>query len=97
MLDPNKKLFRWGPISGCPLFMHYTIASSFKPLKQNFGVSYSYSHVIFKEKKVTWLLDNQEFYEASKVFSEKHIFDEKNGDHLVNCHRRRKKMTIFTH
>lgn len=68
MLDPKRDLFRWGPISACPLFMYYTIKPSFKPMKDLFGHCYPFSLVIFKNKKVTWLLDMEEFSKSSKEF-----------------------------
>lgn len=78
MLDPKLKLFRWGPISACPLFMYYSIEPSFAPLKNLFGVCYPESTILFYENKVLWLLDNQEFLQHSKEFTEKNIFNKTN-------------------
>lgn len=75
MLDPSRKLFRWGPISACPLFMYPTIETSFSPMKKIFDVCYPESLIFFKDNKVTWLLDNQGFIDRSKEFVEKNILN----------------------
>jgi len=75
MLDPNRKLFRWGPIDGCPLFMYYTIESSFKKMHDIFGYCYPESVIIFENKKVLWILDNQDFLNNGIEFAKKHIIN----------------------
>lgn len=75
MLDPKRKLFRWGPISGCPLFMDYTVVSSFAPMKKIFGVGYPEALVIYKNNKVTWLLDDKDLFEQGRKFLKKVLSD----------------------
>lgn len=69
MLDPNRKLYRWGPISACPFFLHYAIEPAFAPLKNLFGITYSESLIIFKQGKVEWFLDDKDLARESKKFS----------------------------
>lgn len=68
MLDPRHKLYRWGPISACPLFMYFAIETAFAPLKKFFGITYTESLIIFKDNKVTWLLDDKELGKQSEKF-----------------------------
>src|SRR5690348_1801806 len=75
MLDPKRELYRWGPISGCPLFMYYTIKPSFDELKNLLGVCYPESLIIFKNQKITWLLDEEGFVKRSQEFVYKIIDD----------------------
>lgn len=75
MLNPQNKLYRWGPISACPLFMYYTIETAFAPLKKLFGITYTESLIIFKDKKVTWLLDDKELGKQSQLFINKVILN----------------------
>ncbi len=75
MLDPNRKLYRWGPISACPLFMYFTIETAFAPLKKLFGITYTESLIIFNDKKVTWLLDDRELGKQSRLFVNKVILN----------------------
>ena len=77
MLDPNRKLFRWGPISACPFFMSFTIGAAFTPLKKLLGVCYPESVIIFKDKKVTWLMDAEDFSKSSQDFVQRNIFNNK--------------------
>lgn len=70
MLNPKRKLFRWGPISGCPFFMHFTVFTSFAPMKKLFGICYPETYVIYEDKKVTWLLDEEDFVKHSRQFVE---------------------------
>lgn len=76
MLNPQNKLYRWGPISACPLFMYYTIETAFAPLKKLFGITYTESLIIFKDRKVTWLLDDKELSKQSQLFINKVIFND---------------------
>ena len=78
MLDPRHKLFRWGPISACPLFMYFNIEPAFAPLKKQLGVCFPESTILFWENKVLWLLDNQEFSDRSREFTEKNVFNKTN-------------------
>lgn len=78
MLDPNRKLFRWGPIDGCPFFMYYTIPSSFKKMRDIFGYCYPESIIIFENKKVLWILDNDDFLKNGIEFTKKHIMNKDN-------------------
>lgn len=78
MLNPQHKLFRWGPISACPLFMYFNIEPAFAPLKNQLGVCFPESTILFWENKVLWLLDNQEFSDRSREFTEKNVFDKEN-------------------
>jgi len=78
MLDTNRKLFRWGPIDGCPLFMYYTIESSFKKMHEIFGYCYPESVILFENKKVLWILDNQDFLNSGIEFAKKHIMNVSN-------------------
>ncbi len=78
MLNPNRKLFRWGPIDACPLFMHYTIPSSFEKMYDIFGYCYSESIIIFENKKVLWILDNQDFMNNGIEFTKEHIINPDN-------------------
>src|SRR3989338_9476650 len=75
MLNPQHKLYRWGPISACPLFMYYAIETAFDPLKKLFGITYTESLIIFKDKKVTWLLDDKELGKQSQQFVNKVILN----------------------
>src|SRR3990172_6858027 len=75
MLDSNRKLYRWGPISACPLFMYFTIETAFAPLKKLFGITYTESLIIFKDKKVTWFLDDRQLGKQSQHFVNKVILD----------------------
>ncbi len=75
MLNPQNKLYRWGPISACPLFMYFTIETAFVPLKKLFGITYTESLIIFKDKKVTWLLDDKELGKQSQQFVNKVILN----------------------
>lgn len=84
MLDPNRKLFRWGPIDACPLFMYYTIESSFKRMFNIFGHCYPESVIIFQNKKVLWLLDNQEFLNNGIEFTKEHIINPNNKKMFFN-------------
>src|SRR2546426_347393 len=68
MLNPKHKLYRWGPISACPLFMYFAIKPAFAPLKKLFGLTYTESVIIFLDGKVTWLLDNKALGKESKKF-----------------------------
>lgn len=70
MLDPNRKLYRWGPISACPLFLYYAIEPAFTPLKKLFGITYSESLIIFKQGKVEWFLDDKDLGVESKKFAD---------------------------
>ncbi len=88
MLNPQNKLFRWGPISACPLFMYFAIEPSFAPLKKLLDLCYPESLIIFKNNKVTWLLDEQEFAEQSQRFVEKVIF---------NSHKQQKYFYLWNH
>lgn len=78
MLDPRRKLYRWGPISACPLFMYFNIEPAFAPLKNLLGVCYPESTILFWDNKVLWLLNNQEFAQHSKEFTEKNVFNKAN-------------------
>ena len=84
MLDPQRPLFRWGPISACPLFMHYTIERSFFGLEELLGYGYPESIILFKEKKVTWLLDEEFFSEAGASFTARNIFNDTNKQHYFS-------------
>jgi phosphohistidine swiveling domain-containing protein len=75
MLNPSQKLYRWGPISACPLFMYFTVESAFAPIKKLFDVCYPQSEILFWDNKVLWLLDLAEFVYESKSFTDKNIFD----------------------
>ncbi len=75
MLDPKRKLFRWGPISACPLFMYFAIEPAFAPLKDLLGICYPQSTIIFYDEKVLWLLDNEEFMKYSGKFTKSIIFN----------------------
>lgn len=75
VLDPTRKLFRWGPISACPLYMYFTIEPAFKPLKKLLGLCYPDSIVVFKDRKVTWFLDEEQFSKRSNIFTRVNIFD----------------------
>ncbi|HLD24515.1 MAG TPA: PEP-utilizing enzyme [Patescibacteria group bacterium] len=68
MLNPQNKLYRWGPISACPLFMYFAIEPAFAPLKKIVGMTYTESVIIFKDGKVTWLLDDKELGKQSNTF-----------------------------
>lgn len=78
MLNPNHKLFRWGPISACPLFMYFNIEPAFAPLKKLLDVCFPESTILFWDNKVLWLLDNQEFADHSQEFTDKNIFNQAN-------------------
>ena len=84
MLNPQHKLYRWGPIGACPLFMYFTIETAFAPLKKLFGISYTQSLIIFKDKKVTWFLDDKELSKQSKQFVEQVILQPKNSNKYFN-------------
>jgi len=73
MLDPKRKLFRWGPIDACPLFMYYTIPSSFKKMHYIFDHCYPESIIIFENKKVLWLLDDQDFLNKGMEFTKEEL------------------------
>lgn len=75
MLDPKNKLYRWGPISGCPLFMYFTIEPAFAPLKDVLGICYPESVIIFHEKKVLWVLDENETLKHSKKFAARNVLN----------------------
>ncbi len=79
MLDPNRKLYRWGPISACPLFLYYAIEPAFTPLKKLFGITYSESLIIFKQGKVEWFLDDKDLGVESKKFADAVIMHPKVG------------------
>ena len=68
MLNPKHKLYKWGPISACPLFMYFAIETAFAPLKKLFGITYTESLIIFKDEKVTWFLDDKALNQQSIVF-----------------------------
>lgn len=76
MLNPQNKLYRWGPISACPLFMYFTIETAFAPLKKLFGITYSESLIIFKDKKVTWFLDDKELGKQGQLFINRVILND---------------------
>jgi len=99
MLNPKNKLYRWGPISACPLFMYFAIETAFEPLKKLFGITYTESLIIFKDKKVTWFLDDKELGKQSKQFVERVILQPKNSKkyfYLWNI-RTDKLAKLFTH
>ena len=89
MLDPKKKLFRWGPISACPLFMYFTVEPAFGPLKELLGICYPESLVIFHDQKITWVLDEKETAEESKKFAQKYAFDKKGLEKYLNLWNQR--------
>ncbi len=51
--------------------MNYTIDSSFVPMEKIFGAAYSESLIIFRDNKVTWILDLENFVKHSQGFVEK--------------------------
>jgi len=58
--------------------MYFTIEPAFAPLKNLFGTCYPQSTILFWENKVLWLLDNQEFAEYSKKFTDSVILNATN-------------------
>lgn len=99
MLNPKAKLYRWGPISACPLFMYFTIETAFVPLKKLFGITYTESLIIFKDKKVTWLLDAQELGKQSQQFVDKVILNRKNRQEYFQLwtQRTERLSQLFSH
>ncbi len=94
MLDPGHKLYRWGPISACPFFMYYAIEAAFAPLKKLFGITYTESLIIFKDNKVTWLLDDTELGRQSKKFVDDVILnDAKSKKYFSLWNKRTEKLT----
>ena len=83
MLDPKRKLFRWGPISAYQLFMDFTVSTSFAPMKQLLGICYPETIIIYADHKVTWLSDEGELVRQSEVFLKRHILkSQKRQDYL---------------
>ncbi len=93
MLDPDKKLFRWGPISACPLFMDYTVQIACTSMGKSVGMSYPETVAIFKDGKVTWLMDNEVFFDQSVKFANNVTLDSKNfAKYLKQWRAKRKKL-----
>lgn len=92
MLDPKRKLFRWGPISACPLFMYFTVEPAFTPLENLFGIGYPESLIIFKDGKVTWLLDEKSFVAQSHKFVQKVVSRDGGGKYLDLWNQRTKTL-----
>jgi len=57
--------------------MSFTIGAAFTPLKKLLGVCYPESVIIFKDKKVTWLMDAEDFSKSSQDFVQRNIFNNK--------------------
>ncbi len=77
LLDPKRKLFRWGPISACPLFMYFTVEPAFIPLKKGLGLCFPLSVVIFRNNQVLWMLDEEDFIQTSQKFCQLTVFNNK--------------------
>ena len=92
MLDCNRRLFRWGPIGASPLFMYYTIPTSFAPLKRLFGECYSESIIIFRDNKVTWFLDSENFSKAGENFVRKNIFSTRRKRYIALWDEKTRKL-----
>jgi len=58
--------------------MYFTIEPAFVPLKNLFGTCYPPSTILFWDNKVLWLLDNQEFADYSKKFTDSMILNTAN-------------------
>lgn len=99
MMNPQNKLYRWGPISACPLFMYYTIETAFAPLKKLFGITYTKSLIIFKDNKVTWLLDDKELGKQSQLFINRVILNPAKSKKYFGLwdERTEKVLKLFSH
>lgn len=76
--------------------MYFTIETAFAPLKKLFGITYSESLIIFKDKKVTWLLDDKELAKQGEKFVKKVLFDSKNNKKYFEIWSERTKKLIST-
>ncbi|OGG02264.1 hypothetical protein A2W14_00865 [Candidatus Gottesmanbacteria bacterium RBG_16_37_8] len=99
MLNPQNKLYRWGPISACPLFMYFAIETAFAPLKKLFGITYTESLIIFKDNKVTWLLDDKDLGKQSQKFVDNVILNKIKSKKYFNLwnYRTKKLNGILNH
>ncbi len=94
MLNPKHKLYRWGPISACPLFMYFAIKPAFAPLKKLFGITYTESVIIFDDGKVTWLLDDKELGKESKEFVDAVILNPQKNKQYYSLWEQRTKQLL---
>lgn len=89
MLNPERSLYKWGPIRALPLFLYYSIESAFKPLNKLFGITYSESFIYFKDGKATWVLDEKNLLDQSDKFVKKNILPKNKFKNYISIWNKR--------
>jgi len=77
MIDPDKKLFRWGPLDAAVLPLGYSIEASFDLMKDLFGICWPESFIIFDHDQALWILESESVAKTSHDFTEKVILSGK--------------------
>jgi phosphohistidine swiveling domain-containing protein len=91
MLNPQSKLYRWGPIDAYPLFLYYSIEPAFRPLKDLFGTTYSESLIVFKDGRATWMLHLDDLLAESQKFVRTILLEKKNTELYLSIWNERTK------
>ncbi|PIP75437.1 hypothetical protein COW86_03805 [Candidatus Kuenenbacteria bacterium CG22_combo_CG10-13_8_21_14_all_39_9] len=75
-INPNKQLFKWGPIDGLPIYVDF-FNIAFAKYQKKF---YPWPDVIgyFRKEKMTFILDYQELYDSGAINFQKYILNDKN-------------------
>lgn len=80
MLNLDQKLFKWGPIDGSVILISYPMFSMFSAGQYGWPEG----HVIFKDKKITWLNSMSKLVRLGEKFTREHILlEERKAEYLT--------------
>ncbi len=75
MIDPNKELFKWGPIDGKPIYID-GFTYSFEIFPKHYNGTWPDLIGYFKDEKITFIGDNEDLYNEGENLFKKYILNE---------------------